>query len=234
MQPIVLYNFTLLDRRNELWSLNPFKIHYACVLKNIPFTNKWLEFHEIPEVIPGITKTNTPPTVPVIVDANDTVVQDSWKIIKYLDVTYPDSLSLFNGGESLHYFFYQYFETDIKVYLYALIALDMKKSCGRDDHPNGLAQKKSTFAGKKEDQAKILHDKLKIIRDTLSSYTFLTGDKIGWADLAFVGGLYMVEFLDKKTLTAYIFTGEDDILSQYYYRVIAELKSHEKIFVEQA
>ncbi|KAI7862683.1 hypothetical protein BDF14DRAFT_1853070 [Spinellus fusiger] len=236
MQPIVLYNLSSLTRPNEQWSFNPYKTHYTLVLKNLPFTTKWLEFHEVSEVIPNITKTDARPSVPVIIDSNNTVVQDSWKIAKYLETTYPDSPSIFNGAESLHYFFYQYYETNIKRYIFSLSVLDVKEMCGHYDNPKGftrtlegvLGVSLDTFAKKKEDNIKILQEKLTIIRNTLSSYTFLTGDKIGWADLTLVGGLHMVEFFDKKAIDTYVFTGEDDVLRKYYYRVKDELNVLEK------
>ncbi|KAI7865729.1 hypothetical protein BDF14DRAFT_1822827 [Spinellus fusiger] len=142
MQPIVLYNFSLLDHPNELWSANPFKTHYTLVFKNLPFTTEWLEFHEISQVIPTITKTKIPPTVPVIVDTNNTVIQDSWEIAKYLESAYPDSPSVFNGAESLHHFFYQYYQTNIQASIYGLVAMNVKKHCGHYDNPNGFSQKR--------------------------------------------------------------------------------------------
>ncbi|KAI7863931.1 hypothetical protein BDF14DRAFT_1958842 [Spinellus fusiger] len=222
MQPIVLYNFSSLERPNELWAFNPFKSHYTFILKNLPFTTKWLQYHEISEVIPDITKTGVRPTVPTIIDSNNTVVQDSWDIAKYLETAYPDSPSIFNGAESLHYFFYQYFVNYLDRNILAIIILEMEKNIGRYDHPKGFRPNieriigitLEEFAGKKVDQVKTLQEKLKII--------------LGWSDLVFAGGLHMIEYLDNETLTTLVFTGEDDILSKYYYRVMNELRNRER------
>ncbi|KAI7863781.1 hypothetical protein BDF14DRAFT_1841098 [Spinellus fusiger] len=242
MQPIVLYNLSSSARPNEQWSFNTFKGHYTLVLKNLAFTTKWIEFHEIPEVIPDITITGFRPTLPVITDRNNTVVQDSWDIAKYLETAYPDTPSIFNGAEALHYYFFQYFENNIKLLLLGITILDINEICGHDNNPKGFRQSIESsigvsleaFSGKKEDQSKALQEKLTIIRNTLSSYAFLTGDKIGMADIVLVGGFYMVEFMNASDLTTYVFTGQDDVLSKYYYRVMDELKARDQCLATKA
>ncbi|KAI9307020.1 hypothetical protein BJ944DRAFT_262579 [Cunninghamella echinulata] len=189
MSKIQFYDL-ILDTENELWSPNTLKTRIALNLKNIPYDNHFLTFPQIHETIPKITKNGKRPTVPVIVDRGN-VIQDSWEIAKYLDATYPNTPSLFNGDEGINYFFYQYCNHNLLTHIFKLCVLYIHKKCHdqatrdwfRKDRERLFKVTLEQFAGEEATNINAIKNGLKFIHITLKTYPYLTGNRPGFADV---------------------------------------------------
>ncbi|KAI0712271.1 hypothetical protein C8Q76DRAFT_797142 [Earliella scabrosa] len=102
-EPIVFYDLAW-KVTGRSFSPSTWKARYCLNVKGIPSTTVWVEF---PDIAPLCKRINAPPTgtwgpdgspmytLPVIYDPNtDTVVAESTVIARYLDKTYPDTLTV--------------------------------------------------------------------------------------------------------------------------------------------
>ncbi|CAO3587870.1 unnamed protein product [Absidia cylindrospora] len=122
----------------------------------------------------------------------DCVVQDSWEIVKYLDLSYPDTPTLINkGNEGLELFFYQYCHERILMHVFSLCLMSilneyetpLEQKKFRDDLEGRFGTTLETLAGNPSDHVDALKSQLGLIRDTLKVHPYLTGDKVGMADV---------------------------------------------------
>ncbi|OAD75891.1 hypothetical protein PHYBLDRAFT_110097 [Phycomyces blakesleeanus NRRL 1555(-)] len=186
MRPIKFYDVTLKGLSRVSWSPNTCKIRYALNLKNIPYETVWISLSQIFSEIPKVTKSADGPTAPIIFDENnDIAVQDSWKIIKYLETTYPNSPKLLHGNEGLHYLFYQYCENELYDPIFRLNCLDIWRRAGSKGVQSAFRRiREEKYNMTLEDvyeswpeHVKEANKALEPIRKTLSEYPYLSGDK---------------------------------------------------------
>ncbi|KAG0189963.1 hypothetical protein DFQ28_002661 [Apophysomyces sp. BC1034] len=231
MAQVRLYDLHLPDQPRGIWSPNACKTRYALNIKGIPYESEFLTFDEVRTEIPKVTKTDKPPTVPVIVDlAHDNkTVQDSWEIAQYLEKVYPDSPSLFDSNEGVHLFFHNYCNTHLLRPLFQLVVLDAYRRSGpestqkwyRENREELLGQTLEQFAGNPDDHLAALPKLLEPCTTVLLSYPFLTGEKVGWADVVLASYLTMVAALKPELFKSHILSGytNSDSLRNWWKRM---------------
>ncbi|KAG2223012.1 hypothetical protein INT45_012311 [Circinella minor] len=188
---IILYDLKLFQTSGLPWSPHTCKTRYALNYKGIPYKTVWLTFPEVHTEIPKITKSDAPPTVPVIVDVlhDNKVVQDSWEIAKYLDETYPDTPKLFNNDIGAQMFLYNYCTKKPLFPIFRLVLPAMLERSG--DMRDWFVTTRETFfktsidniIGDSDEQKKALTELLEPIGAILKEYPYLNGEQIAWADI---------------------------------------------------
>ncbi|KAI8331669.1 hypothetical protein BC941DRAFT_438113 [Chlamydoabsidia padenii] len=233
MAIIKLYDLVL-DVDKEIWSPNTLKARVALNVKGLNYETEWLTFFDIHSLIPEVTQNkHQPPTVPVIVDekkdGEQTVVQDSWEIVKYLDSAYPDTPSLIRGEtEGLQYYFYKQTHACILVPIFKLCLLTIHKKCSpepikewfRKNRESMFKMTLEEFAGDSTDHITALKTGLISIHSTLQSYPYLTGDKIGFADVVLVSYFKMLAVLrDDIFESALLDAYPDDAIRKWWFKM---------------
>ncbi|KAL0095726.1 hypothetical protein J3Q64DRAFT_1844458 [Phycomyces blakesleeanus] len=230
MKPIQFYDLLLPALGEKAWSPNTYKTRFTLNIKKLPYETTWVTFKEIYTLIPDITKTGNPPTVPIIVDTEkEKAIQDSLKIAQYLEVTYPESPSLFHGDEELHRSFQATFDTRLVLHLICIIVLKVVKACGdeaaqarfREVREAKYGKTVEQFAGDPEDHIKQIHEVLKDTRKILAEKPYLTGSKVGWADITLASQLRTVDALDHELFDSRILddTNGGKSLREWYERM---------------
>ncbi|CAO3679738.1 unnamed protein product [Rhizopus stolonifer] len=189
MSDIICYDLELEGFEQELSSPNTAKTRYALNFKKIPYNTEWVTFSNIEDILKPITKSESRPTVPIIVDKrNGKVIQDSWEIAKYLEESFPET-SLFNGEQGVHKFFHNYVEGHIMVPIFKMCILQIYERSG--DYKDKFRQTREAMvgtsleviAGKPEDHVDDLKKAFAPIHDILKNYSFVSGSQAGWADI---------------------------------------------------
>ncbi|KAA1474750.1 hypothetical protein DENSPDRAFT_824838 [Dentipellis sp. KUC8613] len=112
-RPLILYDIPTSSPRTP-WSPNPWKARLALNAKSIQYRTVWVEYPDIAGLWKriGLTSTEAPAggplyTLPVLENPNTgAIVSDSFKIARYLDEIYPDSIRLMpNGTEAFQAMF---------------------------------------------------------------------------------------------------------------------------------
>ncbi|KAF7722452.1 hypothetical protein EC973_003117 [Apophysomyces ossiformis] len=231
MAQVRFYDLHFPDELNKVWSPNTCKTRYALNVKGIPYETVFVTFEDIHKEIPKITKSDVSPTVPVIVDlAHDNkAVQDSWDIALYLEKAYPETPSLFDGHEGVHLFFHNYCSNHLLPTLFKLAVLPVHQRCGPEHVRNGFrryreqlwGQTLEEFAGNPADHIKALPDLLKPFTNVLSSYPFLTGNKVGWADVLLASSLTMTAVITPDVFGSHVLNGYEgsDALRNWWQRM---------------
>ncbi|KAI9005420.1 hypothetical protein CLU79DRAFT_850059 [Phycomyces nitens] len=231
MKPIQFYELCLPAIGEKPWSPNTYKTRFSLNIKGLSYEAIWLTFEDIPNVIPKITKTSDAPTVPVIVDVEkDQVVQDSFKIAKYLEATYPETPSLFHGDERLHKSMEETFDKSLLLPLSCLVALKIIKFCGDEDAQARLRKTRESkygvtmeqIVGNPKDHLKTIHKELESVKDILSKSLYLTGSKVGWADVVLASRLKMVDVLDNELFETQILGVPDENSLREWYKRMAQ------------
>ncbi|KAF7728516.1 hypothetical protein EC973_005920 [Apophysomyces ossiformis] len=217
MAQVRFYDLQFPESPSMVWSPNTCKTRYALNVKGIPYETVFVSFDGVHSEIPKLTKSDKRPTVPIIIDlAHDNkTVQDSWDIAHYLEKAYPNTPSLFDGHEGVHLFFHNYCTNQLLPPLFKLVVLDVHKRSGsestqkwfRENREQRFGMTLEEFAGNPEDIIKVLPGLLKPFTDVLSSYPFLTGNKVGWADVMLASALTMVAAIKPEIFESYILTG---------------------------
>ncbi|TFY65126.1 hypothetical protein EVG20_g5710 [Dentipellis fragilis] len=104
-QPLILYDIPS-SSPDKAWSPNPWKARLALNAKGIPYRTVWVEYPHIAALCKRIGAEHTQMrrngpyyTLPVMEDPNTgAIVSDSFKIVQYLDKTYPDTVRLVPDG----------------------------------------------------------------------------------------------------------------------------------------
>jgi glutathione S-transferase len=133
-------------------------------------------------------------SVPVLVDGNHWV-SDSWNIANYLEDTYPDRPSLFNGaaGRSLTRY-YSTFADGLVAAIFPFIALDIFDRIAAEDRDYFLASREKRVGMTLE--ALVVDRDAKLpafcanltpLRRTLTAQLFFAGDEPLYADYAVFG-----------------------------------------------
>ncbi|KAI8997347.1 hypothetical protein BDB01DRAFT_770730 [Pilobolus umbonatus] len=224
MSQIRLYDLEL-DIPKQVWSPNTCKTRYALNVKGILYETEWVTFSTLQSIIPPITKTGVRPTVPIIVDlAHDNkVIQDSWDIAVYLDKTFPDTPSLFHGNIGVHQFFHEYVTSTAHVLVFQLCVLDIYSRCSsevkssfRQTREKILGMPLEQFAGDPAKTMKTLQKSLVSIKKVLDSHPFITGDKVGWADVSLASSLTPLSVFKPEMFKSLI---DGNSLGQWWWRM---------------
>ncbi|KAI8150169.1 hypothetical protein BJV82DRAFT_586109 [Fennellomyces sp. T-0311] len=183
MAHIILYDIRLPGDPELIWSPNTSKTRYALNYKGIPYKVIWLTYPEVRSEIPKITKSDRAPTVPVIVDLlhGDKVIQDSWKIAKYLEEAYPNTPSLFNSNAGVHLFFHNYLTDNLLWVIVRLTVLslmdktDEDKDYFRRTREDFLGMTLEEYAGDEEGNGKQMTAYLEPIGKVFKVYPYISG-----------------------------------------------------------
>ncbi|KAG2234725.1 hypothetical protein BDF21DRAFT_392650 [Thamnidium elegans] len=212
-----------------IWSPNTCKTRFALNIKNIPYETKWVNFGNLHTIIPSITKSGKRATVPIIEDLyhNNKTVQDSWDIAIYLEEAYPNTPSLFHGNIGLHKFFYDYVNSNILPFLFKLVVTRIADNCGppkvakwfRANREKHFGQTLESFSGQVNDNIDYLKKALAPVRKVLKQYTFITGDKVGFADVTLVSYFTMVHAIDPERFELVLNIFNDDIFRNWWNRM---------------
>ncbi|KAI9029929.1 hypothetical protein CLU79DRAFT_842858 [Phycomyces nitens] len=247
MKPIQFYDLLLPAIGETPWSPNTYKTRFSLNIKGLSYETVWVTFEDVPNVIPKITfvlykkkywsqvyllivsKTGEVPTVPIIVDVEkDKVIQDSFKIAKYLETTYPETPSLFHGDEKLHQSLQETFEDCLAGPLFYLVLLKAIKFCGDEEAQAKLKKSREVkygvtveqLTGNPKEHIETINKKLKSANDILSDSLYLTGSKVGWADVVLASCLKMVDALDNELFETQILgTPDTNSLREWYKRM---------------
>lgn len=189
MQPVTIYELEADEKR----FMSPFcwAARFALLYKGLPVQTIPLHFQEQEKI--SFSKQGL---VPVIVDHNNDsrCVNDSWAIAKYLEKTYPNMPSLFNGvsGESLSLFIVQKIVLDIAPAFELITILDEYKILPPETQP-WFKEKNEARVGPLEKFCKgeagvgELRKKLHLFREILQTYPFLGGNSLCYADICLLG-----------------------------------------------
>ena len=131
--------------------------------------------------------------VPVLTDG-DTHIHDSPAIADYLERTYPDRPSLFEGGRALSRFIVDWTETVPQLALFRMLALDIEGHVAPQDRDYyrtsreariGMALEK--FCADPESRLESFRAGLEPLRRTLKHQPFLNGESAAWPDYVLFG-----------------------------------------------
>jgi len=163
-EPIVFYDIPSNDRINRTaWSPNTWKTRYSLNLKGLKYKTEWVEYPDIEGVLKklGASPTEKKPdggyqyTLPVIYDPNTKkIVEDSAKISKYLDETYPETPRLFPAGtDAFQAVFHDFVWPHIGYPVYMLVMLDTANSLPPRSQEYFRATREEHFGKKLEELA---------------------------------------------------------------------------------
>lgn len=164
----------------------------ALAHKGLDFTTVATPFTAVASVEGGDTR-----KVPVLVDG-DAVIEESFEIAKYLDRTYPDAPSLFNGSgsEELTKFVINWSNSQLHPAVAKLAVLDIYKALAPADQAFFRQTREKLFGCTLEEfDAKFpkngdtLKAALQPVEMTLRKQAFLGGDAPIFADYVVFGAL---------------------------------------------
>ncbi|GAA5797901.1 hypothetical protein HPULCUR_003297 [Helicostylum pulchrum] len=193
------------DQPGLIWSPNTCKTRFA--LNNIPYETKWVNFGNLHTIIPSIT-----PTVPIIEDLthDNKPVQGSWDIAVYLEEAY-----------SIHQAYFM-----IIPFLFKLVVVRIADKCGRPqtakwfrvNREKGFGQTLESFSGQLSDNTTALKDALTPVYKVLKQHSFITGDKVGFADVTLASYFVMVHAIEPEKFELILNIFNDDIFRNWWNR----------------
>lgn len=118
-------------------------------------------------------------------------IRESWDIANYLEETFPDKPSVFNGNPGVHKFFEVYCYKNITVNIYKLVVLDIQERSGdkewhRQDREKLIGMPLEKFAGHPDDHKPALKEALTPVHAVLQKYPFVTGEKGNYDTVSFL------------------------------------------------
>jgi glutathione S-transferase len=146
--------------------------------------------------------------VPVLVDG-DRTVSDSWAIATYLEDSYPDRPSLFDGltGRALAAFFNNWVDSVVQPALIRVVLYDIYEHIAERDKHYFRTSRESRFhatleAVAQEAEAKIpvFRQTLQPVRMTLAKQPYLGGDTPRYADYILFGAFQWARVISPKQL----------------------------------
>lgn len=168
------------------------RIKYALAHKGLAFDAAPVGFIDIPKLCGGQFK-----TVPIIED-DDTTVCDSWKIVDYLDATYPDAPALFASPQehAMVKFFDSWFNLEVMNCIFNICALDIHNHARAEDQAYFRQSRETMLRGRtleqfvdgREARVPELRNALRPLRITLGGSPFIGGDTPNYADYIALGG----------------------------------------------
>ncbi|RKR06834.1 glutathione S-transferase [Kushneria sinocarnis] len=219
----ILYDLCGADQRLRF---SPFcwRAHMALRHKGLDYEARpWL-FTDKDEIAFSVEGDGSKATVPVLVDDDDRVINDSFEILRYLDHAYPDTPLLDQDrAESRARFIKYWSETQVAPAIFRIIILDIFRNLDERDQPYFRESREQRFGVTLEefhnpDQGREMLDRaLTPLRSHLQELPFLDGQTAGGADyIAF--GIFM---------TARVMRGEpllsgEDVVGQWQDRLLDE------------
>ena len=144
--------------------------------------------------------------VPVLVDG-DTVVTDSFEIMRYLDKTYPDAPLLGEGQSYQRALFFKLFvERSVTPALFRIVVMDLLEAIHPDDRQYFRETREANFKMRLEDlhnptQGREQLDKvLAPVNALLKESAFLDGDAPAGADYLLFGSFMWAHVVSREAL----------------------------------
>ncbi|KAI8059358.1 hypothetical protein BC940DRAFT_313809 [Gongronella butleri] len=174
-------------------------------IKGIPFESKFLSFFEIHEQIPVLTQdTSKRPLVPVIQDAvhDNRVVADSGAIAQYLDEAFPETVPLVDAKtKGLLDFLDRSVFMGLLWPMMRLIIIKLHDSLRtkelqdwyRKDRERMFNCTLEEFARDDASNIAELKAPLEIVHHVLKTNRYLTGEKVGYADVILAGAFVFLK-----------------------------------------
>ena len=206
---ITLYELCGADE-SHLFSPHCWKTRMSLAHKGLDFHSVSTAFTEISNIESGATK-----SVPLIKDG-DTVLGDSYEIAKYLDVTYPDTPSLFggDGGMALTNFVINWSQSQLHPLIGALamkdihdILADVDQAYFREDREAKIKMTLEQLHDGREAKVEMLNKALLPLKLVLKSQAYIGGDAPLFADYVVFGALQWM----RMTCTISVLSNEGDI-----------------------
>lgn len=160
--------------------------------------------------------------VPVLVDG-DRWISDSWTIANYLEDTYPNTPSLFDGtsGRKLS-LFYSRFADGLVGAIFSFIALDILQRVADKDRDyfwttreKRVGMTLEDFVSGRDNKLATFRASLMLLRLTLKTQPFFGGDQPLYADYALFG-----PFQWARCISPYKLLEEDDPVRQWRDRLL--------------
>lgn len=196
MATIKLYE--LVARDNLYWSPNSWKTRMCLNLKKISYESVALGIVQVKKILPDIVKKDV--MVTPVIDDNGIVIEDSFEIAKYLENKYPN-LSIFHNNIALHNTIYNWLEPKFSLALIKLVIPDLCKAFNDEDREYFIITR-TQFLGdlnmfSYSDNMEIVQETLTIVLKTLENNKFISGEKIGWADIVLASWLLSAKLINE-------------------------------------
>ncbi|KAG2178862.1 hypothetical protein INT43_001708 [Umbelopsis isabellina] len=181
------------------WSPNTWKARYLLNIKDLDYHSEYLHFLEIPDTVRKLVPDTAFPTVPCITDTNGQTIQDSRKIALYIDEKHPTP-SVFQGGVGVHFFFENWIMNGLSRRIFQLSVMKMfplmdeeAQHYYRQSREKMLGTSLENIAGEPEEHIGAINNDLAEIDKILEDYDYVTGDKVGWADIVLASMLKLAQ-----------------------------------------
>lgn len=213
---IVLYD--LAGRDGRRFSPHCWRTRMALAHKQLEPEIRPVRFSDIATIADGQCK-----TVPAIRDGEKLIV-DSWQIARYLERTYPDRPSLFEGagGESTTAFVQNWTAAVVHTGLIQMILLDIYEHLAPEDQAYFRGSRERRFNRKleevvadREDRVEPFRNALHPLRMTLKEQPFLGGDRPRYADYLVFGA-----FQWARMVSRFKFLAADDPIKTWFERCL--------------
>jgi glutathione S-transferase len=155
--------------------------------------------------------------VPVLIDG-DQWISDSWTIANYLEDTYPDAPSLFDGrsGRALTHYYSRYADSLVSA-IFPFVALDILHHVAEKDRDYFRSSREKrvgttleSFVAGRDDKLGAFRASLMPLRLTLKSQPFFGGEQPLYADYALFG-----PFQWARCISPYQLLTRDDPIRQW-------------------
>ena len=213
---IVMYDLVGADDRR--FSPNCWRTRMALLHKGLEHEARPTQFEEIKTICDGERK-----TIPTIEDG-DKVVTDSLAIADYLEETYADRPSLFDGpvGRGLAAFVQNWTQTVVNPGVVGMVVADIHDHLVPTDQAYFRASREKLFgrpleevqAGR-EDRLDSFRKSLTPLRATVSKQAFLGGDRPTYADY-----LAFAPFQWARSISDFRILADDDPVAGWFGRVL--------------
>lgn len=198
----------------RLFSPHCWKVRMAVAHKGLDWQTIPIPFTKVATIEGGDSR-----RIPVIRDG-DTVVEESFEIARYLESTYPDANSLFNGsgGEALSLQIINWSQTALHPEVVKLCLLDIYNSLAPDDQAFFRTTREKMFGCTLEEfsarhakDGENLGKALLPLELTLKKQKFIGGDSPLFADYAVFGALQWL-----RTSSAEDYLAQGSAVAQWF------------------
>ncbi|MEP1496340.1 MAG: glutathione S-transferase N-terminal domain-containing protein [Paracoccaceae bacterium] len=208
--------YSLCGENGVSYSPYVWKVIMALHHKKLAFDISPVNFSTISKIEDGSFN-----TVPVLRDG-DRVLDDSFDICEYLEQTYPDAPSLFDGeaGRQMARFFESYCISMLHPPLSVIVAMGMHNVMGESDQKYFRQKREDRFGVSLETIAErgaaeriVLNERLAPLRNQLTNQPWICGDKHLFPDYIVFGTLQWCWVVGERDLLA-----EDDPVRIWFSR----------------